>query len=117
MRKLIFESFSDMIRKVNEETRLKVTIISFPVLVSYLGNPDDYFTHEEASIDGLEKCCQGILNCLEFYEPVVLDLVKVTLPRLQDLVQNIFHNNKTSNFHVKSDANFETAGIVDYYQK
>ena len=53
VRRLILDTYSDMSRKVTKEWSTKILKVTFPVIVSFIDEPNDSFTHDIPTIEDL----------------------------------------------------------------
>lgn len=116
LRKLIYDVYSYVFRRIDFENLVQMFKISFPVIISCLSDPVDSFTGEAPTIDALTRCMQTLHQSLEKYEPSIIDLMQGLLYRCLTICYSIYQRVKHE--HSSSSYAFtECAGLCDSFLK
>lgn len=117
LRKLIMESYTEMMRKVPHYVSVNLFKVSFPIIASYINDPYDVFTGEPVTVENLRYMLTAICTSLEKHDGAIITRISAILHRTMEWVAKHYNCVKDEKQHSKSDAMTTVADLVDYFYR
>ena len=115
LRKLILLIYQDLYRKFDQQSKIELIKISFPVIISCIYQDFDLISGEEPSYDSILSLLQWLLISLDWTDTDVMMLFERILFRLLEIINAFF--NKVKLQDKRSTYALEFAGIWDHFFK